>query len=329
MTVLFIYRNPGLGYSIGKVFKPVEEEMRKYADVDSVYLPVANYKPAGFVKNIRAARTAVNKKHYDIVHITGAEHYLLPFLKGQTTVMTVHDLGFYTNQTFGLRKIWKYCLWIKTLKYADVVTFISEKSQREAERFVRFKPGQAVTVHNAVSPDYKYTPKEINTACPMVLHIGTKAHKNLANTIRALKDFPCRLRIIGPIDKECQTLLETCHIDYTNACDLTNDEIAKEYENCDIVNFPSLYEGFGQIIIEAQAVGRPVVTSNISPMKEVAGEGAVLVDPTDPQSILEGYKRIIADPQMFIKAGSANVKRFTVEAITHVFFDIYQRTVKG
>ena len=61
MTVLFIYRNPELGYSIGKVFKPVEEEMCKYADVDSVYLPVANYKPAGFVKNIRAARAAVNK----------------------------------------------------------------------------------------------------------------------------------------------------------------------------------------------------------------------------------------------------------------------------
>ena len=91
MRVLFIYRNPGLGYSIGKIFKPVEEEMKKYADVDCVYLPVANYKPAGFVKNIRAAREAVNKKHYDIVHITGAEHYLLPFLKGQRTVITVHD----------------------------------------------------------------------------------------------------------------------------------------------------------------------------------------------------------------------------------------------
>ena len=141
MKVLFIYRNPNLGYSIGKVFKPIEEEMRKYAEVDCVYLPVANYKPVGFVKNIRAARAAVAKKHYDIVHITGAEHYLLPFLRKERTVMTVHDLGFYTNQPFGLRKIWKYCLWIKTLKYAGVVTFISEKSQREAERFVRFKPG--------------------------------------------------------------------------------------------------------------------------------------------------------------------------------------------
>ena len=323
MRVLFIYRNPGLGYSIGKIYKPVEEEMKKYADVDCVYLPVANYKPAGFVKNIRAARAAVNKKHYDIVHITGAEHYLLPFLKGQRTVITVHDLGFYTNAKFGLRKIWKYCLWIKTLRYADVVTFISEKSQREAERFVRFKPGQAVTVRNAVAPDYKYTPKEINTARPTVLHIGTKQKKNLANTIRALKDFPCRLRVIGPIDAECQALLDTCHIDYTNACDLTNEQIVKEYENCDIVNFPSLYEGFGQIIIEAQAVGRPVVTSDLSPMKEVAGDGAVLVNPHDPQSILEGYKCVIADPQKYITAGYENVKKYTVENITKEFYNVY------
>ena len=91
MKVLFVYRNPNLGYSIGKVFKPIEEEMRKYAEVDCVYLPAANYKPVGFVKNIRAARAAVTKKHYDIVHITGAEHYLLPFLRKERTVMTVHD----------------------------------------------------------------------------------------------------------------------------------------------------------------------------------------------------------------------------------------------
>ena len=61
----------------------------------------------------------------------------------------------------------------------------------------------------------------------------------------------------------------------------------------------------------------------------MTGEGACLVGPTDPQPILEGYKRVIADPQKYIKAGSANVQLYTVEAVTRVFFDIYMRTVKG
>ena len=47
MRILFIYRNPAMGFSIGKVFKPIEEEMKKYAEVDSIELPVANYSLKG------------------------------------------------------------------------------------------------------------------------------------------------------------------------------------------------------------------------------------------------------------------------------------------
>ena len=94
MRILYIYRHPDMGFSIGKVFKPIEEEMKKYAEVDSVYLPVPNYKLIGLWKNIRTALTAVHEKAYDIVHITGAEHYLIPFLPKDKLVVTLHDLGF-------------------------------------------------------------------------------------------------------------------------------------------------------------------------------------------------------------------------------------------
>ena len=92
MRILYIYRHPHLGYSIGKVFRSIEEEMKKYAEVDAIYLPEPNYSLKGLWKNIRYAQKYCKRKKYDIIHITGTEHYLIPFLK-QCVVVTIHDLG--------------------------------------------------------------------------------------------------------------------------------------------------------------------------------------------------------------------------------------------
>lgn len=109
---------------------------------------------------------------------------------------------------------------------------------------------------------------------------------------------------------------------------MTDEEILHEYEQCDIVNFPSFYEGFGMPIIEGQAVGRVVVTSDLSPMKEIAGGAAVLVNPAEPSSILSGYREAIAHQPVFVKAGLENVKRFRIEKITEEYYSIYKEITK-
>lgn len=314
-----------MGFSIGKVFRPIEEEMQKYAEMDSLYLPVPNYKPIGLWKNIRAATKAVKQKKYDIVHITGAEHYLIPFLKGQKVVMTVHDLGFFTNNWPSVKALWKFFLWIKTLPMAECVTFISEKSRSEAERFVKFKQGHAVVIHNPVGKEFIHYPKEINTSCPTILHIGTKSNKNLNSTVIALKDFYCKLRIIGHLSNDQKTILNLYKIRYESVANLTDEEMLQEYINCDYVNFPSLYEGFGMPIIEGQAIGRPVLTSNLSPMKEIAGDGAILINPHETSSISDGYNKIQTLYKELIHKGYANSQRFCLTTITKQYFDIYKQ----
>lgn len=79
MKILYIYRNKSLGFSIANVFMPIEAEMRKYAEVDSIYLPEVGANPRKLWTNIRAARKKADSEHYDIIHITGSEHYLIPF----------------------------------------------------------------------------------------------------------------------------------------------------------------------------------------------------------------------------------------------------------
>ena len=329
MRILLIYRHPNMGFSIGKVFKTIEDELRKTISIETLYLPCDHYKPWGLWRNISAARKAVKSGNYDAVHITGAEHYLIPFLKGFCKiVVTVHDLGFFTNHWPSVRAVWKYFLWIRTLKGASHITFISQKSLDEASKFVKFGVGQASVVMNPVDPMFVPVAKDFNVAKPRILHIGTKPNKNLNNIIIALHGFPCHLRIIGGIDDALLTLLNIYGIEYSNASNITDEDVRKEYCECDIVSFASLYEGFGMPIIEGQATGRVVVTSNISPMREVAGDGAVLVDPYSPESIRNGFATAVAQHSDIVAKGLACVKRFDVATIVEQYIDVYKKIMQ-
>ena len=95
----------------------------------------------------------------------------------------------------------------------------------------------------------------------------------------------------------------------------------------DLLVFVSTYEGFGLPILEAQATGRPVITSNVLSMPEVAGDSACLVDPFDVSSIRKGILKVINDPayrEKLIKRGFENVKRFQPDKIAEQYADIYR-----
>ena len=112
------------------------------------------------------------------------------------------------------------------------------------------------------------------------------------------------------------------------ACDLTDEQMADEYRRADMVSFASLAEGFGMPIIEGQATGRVVVTSALPPMNEVAGGGAVLVDPLSVESIRHGFLAAMRDAELrrrLIAIGRANVERFSAETIAAQYVALYRR----
>jgi glycosyltransferase involved in cell wall biosynthesis len=81
-------------------------------------------------------------------------------------------------------------------------------------------------------------------------------------------------------------------------------------------------------IIEGQSIGRPVLTSNISPTREVASNAAVLVEPTSTESIRHGYEILLKDSETYIERGLENVKRFNLSRVSQEYFQIYQNVVK-
>ena len=80
-------------------------------------------------------------------------------------------------------------------------------------------------------------------------------------------------------------------------------------------------------IIEGQAIGRPVVTSNLSPMKEVANGSAVLVNPNDALSIHNGFIEAINNSSKYIEMGRNNVSRFSLDSIVDNYLSVYSKLV--
>ena len=99
-----------------------------------------------------------------------------------------------------------------------------------------------------------------------------------------------------------------------------------QYQLADIISFPSIFEGFGMPIIEGQATGRPVLSSNIAPMTEVAGDGACLINPHNINQIRHGFLPLINDKDYrdgLIQKGFENVKRFSIEHISEQYMNLY------
>jgi glycosyltransferase involved in cell wall biosynthesis len=95
-----------------------------------------------------------------------------------------------------------------------------------------------------------------------------------------------------------------------------------------MVVFASLYEGFGLPILEAQAMGRPVITSNFGAMREAAGDGALLVDPYSVEEIRDAILRIKREPALredLIAKGLRNAAKYRADAVAERYAGIYRR----
>lgn len=324
MRILYIYRSKDSGPSIRRVFEPIENTLKKECQLDSIYLPIPTASPIDIFRNIQFVKNYIRGKQYDIIHITGHVNYLIWPLRKYRTIVTVHDFGFYTSLTVGLKKKLLYLLFIHPLKYARHVTYISDKSFKEACDCIKLQKNKQSIIYNPVNPSFVFCFKNINKDKPIILHLGTKPNKNLSRVIEAVSTIPCTLHIIGIVSEELLKKIDDYGVNAKIDSNVSDAEIIQAYRECDVVCFPSLYEGFGLPIIEGQAIGRPVVTSDLLPMSSIAGKGAVLVNPYSVDSITKGIVYALENSESLIKEGINNAERFSLKHIVGQYMSLYE-----
>jgi glycosyltransferase involved in cell wall biosynthesis len=225
------------------------------------------------------------------------------------------------------RKIYEW-FWLRIpIARAGLVTTISDETLRETFSYVSADRDKFHVIPCCLTGDLIQHHKEINTVKPRLLHVGSKANKNLPRVIEAVAGLSCCLVIIGILSAEQLQLLNSKGIYYENYVGLDDAAMAQQYQLADLVVFVSTYEGFGLPILEAQAVGRAVVTSARAPMDDVAGSGAALVDPESVESIRASVEKVIKDTEYrnkLIRAGFENVKRYSPQAIAAQYAAVYE-----
>jgi len=263
----------------------------------------------------------------DVNHITGDVHFLSYLLSRRKTILTIHDCGFALENNGLKRQLLRFFWYVLPVRRVAIVTVISEATREELEKWVTLPPGMVRVVPDCIPKAFTYSEKIFNTAKPRILQIGTQENKNLVRVARALEGIPCHLDIVGKLTDEQQRVLVECGTEYSNAWGVSETELIRKYINCDLVVFVSTYEGFGLPILEGNAVGRPVITSNVSSMPEVAGDAACLVNPYDEAVIREGILKVIGDTayrEELVSKGLKNVLRYNPENIAMKYVELYR-----
>lgn len=319
---------PSGHYSLEFIFADVRNRL---ADRIDSRIAICSFFSRGIFRRLFNALEAIFRQG-EVNFIAGDIHYVSFFLRKRKTVLMIPDCGFLYDGS-GLKRLLLRCFWLTLpLKRVQQVITISEASKADILRNSSCLPDKIAVVPVAIHDKYRHVPKEFNKDKPVLLQVGQASNKNLERIIEAVAGLDVQLMIIGRLSEQNRARLQSQHIDFTNAFNLTDDEMLQRYAECDMLIFPSTYEGFGMPILEAQAVGRAVLTSNTTSMPWVAGEGACLVDPYSVESIRSGIDKIISDDgyrKQLVMNGLENVKRFNPDGIADMYYEAFKSVSGG
>jgi glycosyltransferase involved in cell wall biosynthesis len=265
----------------------------------------------------------------DVFH---CQYVMPPFVKART-VVTIHDLAhehfpefFHPVEAMRMKKMVRW-----TAKRADHILTVSEFSAADISR--RFGvPREKITVaYQAAAPDFRPRDREhcqehiariYGIRSPFLLYVGRiQARKNLPRLVEAYarlrkQGTKATLVMVGKKDWQSDQVLTKIkdlglesHTVFPGFVPFA--DLPLFYNAAEVFVFPSIFEGFGLPVVESMASGVPTITSYGSSLEEVAGNGALLVDPLDTGAIADAIGKVLTDPQVQQQLAIQGLKRST------------------
>lgn len=287
----------------------------------------------------------------DLLHVPA---YNVPVVSHCTLICTLHDMLYkrYPDHIGPVARMYYNLMHWVAVRRADRIVTVSQFSARELEEIYGIDSRKVTVVKNGVETGMDRTPaageavvlrERYGMPDRYFLYVGTcKAHKNLSLTLKALrlcaeKGQPVPpLVLVGRTDQHARKVLalagelgiadQVVHVGFVDELHLP-----AVYRGATAFVFPSLYEGFGLPIVEAMALGTPVITSGRGACAEVAGDAAVLVDPFDAEALAGRLVALSTEIQLreaLIESGLRRAAEFTWDRAVAQLADMYGQTVK-
>lgn len=291
---------------------------------------------------------------YDSLFPGGADltvffDYIVPPRISGKVITTIHDMTYVRypemmNQK-NLRRIrrdFEYSL----ERSARILT-VSEFSKREIMELLHIPAEKISVVYNAPAlreeaADFETVAEKYQIDDPYILYVGTiEPRKNLMRLLKAFrlmkKEQGIEHKLVlaggsGWRNKEVYQMAESlpCAQDVIFTGYVSEGEKSALYRHAAVFAFPTLYEGFGIPVLEAQSCGVPVLTSDCASLPEVGGEGALYVNPYDEKAIAQGLWKLLTDRELaekLVRAGYENRKRFSWERSAERLCEIIEKEV--
>ncbi|MEL7638502.1 MAG: glycosyltransferase family 1 protein [Solidesulfovibrio sp.] len=260
-------------------------------------------------------------------------------------VTAMLDLGYF-HPTLRMYKRGDTLYMRRFIRYAarrsQRLVAISEHTRRDVLRLTRARPEHVTVTPLACDPLYRAPARPEAVAAfrernglarPYVLYAGNiSPRKNLGTLLQAFalagQALPCDLALTGGMAWSEDFAASVARLGLAGRVkrlgQVAKDDMPLLYRGATALAFPSLFEGFGLPILEAQACGTPVVCAAATSLPEVAGDGALLVDPGDAVAWAEALCRVATDPglrEALIRRGHDNEARFTWERTARLTLD--------
>ncbi len=248
------------------------------------------------------------------INLYHCPYYLMPYRPGVPTILTVYDfIPFHYPHYYTVKARLLYRLATAlALRTADHLTAISQATRQDLLAHYHYAPEKITAIPLAADPVFhpKVADHTLNLPEQYALYLGSnKPHKNLLRLIESwakLQPQAMPLVIAGAWDArypETRQRVEELGLNqairFFGA--VAETDLPTLYQRAKLFIFPSEYEGFGLPVLEAMACGTPVACSNSSSLPEVAGEAALMFDPTNVAEMAETLNRLLTNEPLQTK----------------------------